>query len=75
MVINPIVPFVTDPEEPVRRRTSPPKRVSQMGFPQIGYQAFKLVAHRRLHEQAAHWKDTYPGVDIVLDRAGGGATS
>jgi LDH2 family malate/lactate/ureidoglycolate dehydrogenase len=37
-----------------------------MGFPQIGYQAFKLVAHQRLHEMASRWEDRYPGVDIVL---------
>jgi len=37
-----------------------------MGFPQIGYQAFKLVAHQRLHELAKHWEERYPGVDIVL---------
>ena len=37
-----------------------------MGFPQIGYQAFKLLAHQRLHELARQWEDRYPGVDIVL---------
>ena len=37
-----------------------------MGFPQIGYQAFKLVAHQRLHELAKNWESRYPGVDIVL---------
>ena len=37
-----------------------------MGFPQIGYQAFKLVAHQRLHELAKGWEQRYPGVDIVL---------
>jgi NTE family protein len=37
-----------------------------MGFPQIGYQAFKLVAHQRLHELAKTWESRYPGVDIVL---------
>jgi NTE family protein len=65
VVINPIVPFVTDPDQPATTGVEP-RRVSKMGFPQIGYQAFKLVAHERLHNQAAHWKDTYPGVDIVL---------
>ena len=66
VVINPIVPFVK--AEPAKGDDEDPeaKRVSRMGFPQIGYQAFKLVAHQRLHEQAAHWKETYPGVDIVL---------
>ena len=37
-----------------------------MGFPQIGYQVFKLVAHQRLHELAKSWEERYPGVDIVL---------
>jgi hypothetical protein len=37
-----------------------------MGCPQIGYQAFKLVAHQRLHELAKGWEQRYPGVDIVL---------
>ena len=41
-------------------------RVSDMGFAQIGYQAFKLVAHQRLHELAKSWEERYPGVDIVL---------
>jgi hypothetical protein len=37
-----------------------------MGFPQIGYQAFKLLAHQRLHELASRWGERYPGIDIVL---------
>ncbi len=67
VVINPIVPYVNDFSETVRTlegvRT---KRVSDMGFPQIGYQAFKLLAHQRLHEMAELWEERYPGVDIVL---------
>jgi NTE family protein len=43
-----------------------PRRVSDMGFAQIGYQAFKLLAHQRLHELAKGWEERYPGVDIVL---------
>jgi predicted acylesterase/phospholipase RssA len=67
IVINPIVPFVNDFAETVRTlRGERPRRVSDMGFPQIGYQAFKLVAHQRLHELAKHWEERYPGVDIVL---------
>jgi NTE family protein len=42
------------------------RRVRDMGFPQIGYQAFKLLAHQRLHEAVQHWKEQYPGVDIIL---------
>jgi predicted acylesterase/phospholipase RssA len=67
VVINPIVPFVNDFAGTVRTlRGSRPRRVSDMGFPQIGYQVFKLVAHQRLHELAKSWEERYPGVDIVL---------
>ncbi len=67
IVINPIVPYVNDFAAEVRTlRGRRPRRVSDMGFPQIGYQAFKLVAHQRLHEMASRWEDRYPGVDIVL---------
>jgi hypothetical protein len=37
-----------------------------MGLPQIGYQAFKMMAYQRLHELANQWEERYPGVDIVL---------
>jgi predicted acylesterase/phospholipase RssA len=67
VVINPIVPFINDFSGTVRTlRGTRPRRVSDMGFPQIGYQAFKLVAHQRLHELAKGWETRYPGVDIVL---------
>lgn len=67
VVINPIVPFVNDFSTRVRTlRGTRQRRVSDMGFPQIGYQAFKLVAHQRLHELAKGWEQRYPGVDIVL---------
>ena len=42
------------------------RRVSDMGFPQIGYQTFKLLAYQRLHEMARHWEERFPGVDIIL---------
>ena len=67
VVINPIVPFINDFAGTVRTwRGTRTRRVSDMGFPQIGYQAFKLVAHQRLHELAKHWEERYPDVDIVL---------
>lgn len=67
VVINPIVPFVNDFSDTVRTlRGVRARRVSDMGFPQIGYQAFKLLAHQRLHELAERWEEQYPGVDIVL---------
>jgi predicted acylesterase/phospholipase RssA len=67
VVINPIVPFVNDFAGTVRTlRGARPRRISDMGFAQIGYQVFKLVAHQRLHELAKHWEERYPGVDILL---------
>ena len=67
VVINPIVPFVNDFSSTVTTlRGRRPQRVADMGFAQIGYQVFKLVAHQRLHELAKGWEERYPGVDIVL---------
>jgi NTE family protein len=67
IVINPIVPFVNDrSEDAVAGNGRAPRRISDMGFSKIGYQAFKLLGHRRLHELASMWEERYPGVDIVL---------
>ncbi|MDQ6749945.1 MAG: patatin-like phospholipase family protein [Actinomycetota bacterium] len=67
VVVNPLVPFVNDFEKRVSTLFgSRERRVSDMGFPQIGYQAFKLLAYQRLHEVARQWEQRYPGVDIVL---------
>jgi NTE family protein len=67
VVINPIVPFVNDFSNTVTTlQGRRPQRVADMGFAQIGYQVFKLVAHQRLHELAKGWEERYPGVDIVL---------
>jgi NTE family protein len=67
VVINPIVPYINDFSSQVKTlRGTRKRRVSDMGFAQIGYQAFKLVAHQRLHELAKTWEERYPGVDIVL---------
>jgi NTE family protein len=67
VVINPLVPFVNDFSNTVTTlRGRRPQRVSDMGFAQIGYQSFKLLAHQRLHELAKGWEQRYPGVDIVL---------
>jgi NTE family protein len=56
VVINPLVPYVGGGR----------RRISEMGFPKIGYQTFKLLAYQRLHELARSWERRYPGVDIVL---------
>jgi NTE family protein len=67
IVINPIVPYVNDPlMNADSTGGSAPRRISDMGFSKIGYQAFKLLGYRRLHELASKWEDRYPGVDIVL---------
>jgi predicted acylesterase/phospholipase RssA len=67
VVVNPLVPYVNDFEKQIPSITgSRARRVSDMGFPQIGYQAFKLLAYQRLHEVARRWEERYPGVDIIL---------
>jgi len=67
VVVNPLVPYVNPFERRIPTLTgSRIRRVSDMGFPQIGYQAFKMLAHQRLHEMASHWEERYPGVDIIL---------
>ena len=67
VVVNPLVPFVNDFSKTIPTLFGTrARRVSDMGFPKIGYQTFKLLAYQRLHEMASHWKARYPGVDIVL---------
>jgi NTE family protein len=67
VVVNPLVPYTNDLAKQIPTATgSRARRVSDMGFPQIGYQAFKLIAHQRLHELARRWEERYPGVDIIL---------
>jgi predicted acylesterase/phospholipase RssA len=67
IVVNPLVPYVNDFATTIPTLFGTRvRRVSDMGFPKIGYQTFKLLAYQRLHEMASHWKARYPGVDIVL---------
>jgi len=67
VVVNPLVPYVNDFQKQIPTAFgSKVRRVADMGFAQIGYQTFKLLAHQRLHEAVGHWKERYPGVDIVL---------
>ncbi|MFZ0972052.1 MAG: patatin-like phospholipase family protein [Solirubrobacteraceae bacterium] len=67
VVVNPLVPYVNDFRKRIPTITgSRARRVSDMGFPQIGYQVFKLLAYQRLHDLARRWEQRYPGVDIVL---------
>jgi NTE family protein len=67
VVVNPLVPYVNDFSKTDSGVLGTRVRhVSDMGFPQIGYQSFKLLAYQRLHEMARQWEQRYPGVDIVL---------
>ncbi|HTN23128.1 MAG TPA: patatin-like phospholipase family protein [Solirubrobacteraceae bacterium] len=67
VVVNPLVPYVNDFKTKIKTLSGTRTRhVSDMGFPQIGYQAFKMVAYQRLHEMARQWEQRYPGVDIIL---------
>jgi NTE family protein len=67
IVVNPLVPYVNDFQKAIPTMLgSRVRRVADMGLPQIGYQAFKLLAHQRLHEAVGHWREKYPGVDIIL---------
>jgi predicted acylesterase/phospholipase RssA len=62
IVVNPLVPYANE-----ARQANPQRpRVSEMGFARIGYQAFKLMTYRRLHEIRERWEQRYPGVDFVL---------
>jgi NTE family protein len=67
VVVNPIVPFVNDFEKTIPTMLGTRvRRVSDMGMPAIANQAFRIMSHARLHLAVEHWKQTYPGVDIIL---------
>ena len=67
IVVNPLVPYVNDFQKVIPTMLGQPRApVADMGFPQIGYQAFKLLAHQRLHEAVEPLERQYPGVDIIL---------
>jgi len=67
IVVNPLVPFVNDFSKQIPTMFGTRvRRVSDMGFPKIAYQTFKLLAYQRLHEMARQWQERYPGVDIIL---------
>jgi NTE family protein len=67
VVVNPLVPYVNDFSKTDSGLLGTRVRhISDMGFAQIGYQSFKLLAYQRLHEMARQWEQRYPGVDIVL---------
>jgi len=67
VVVNPLVPFVNDFSKQIPTIFGTRvRRVSDMGLPAIGNQTFKLMAHARLHQAMATWREKYPGVDIIL---------
>lgn len=67
VVVNPLVPYVNDFEQNIPTLLgSRARRVADLGMPSIAQQAFKLIAHSRLHLMVEHWQEKYPGVDIIL---------
>ncbi|HEY2334807.1 MAG TPA: patatin-like phospholipase family protein [Solirubrobacterales bacterium] len=67
VVVNPLVPYVNDFEKTIPTVFGTRvRRVSDMGLPAIANQAFRLIAHARLHQAVEMWQERYPGVDIVL---------
>ena len=67
IVVNPLVPFVNDFETKIPTMFgSRVRRVADMGLPGIGNQAFRLMAHARLHLAVESWKHRFPDVDIIL---------
>jgi predicted acylesterase/phospholipase RssA len=67
VVVNPLVPYVNDFEARIPTFLgSRVRRVSDMGMPAIGNQAFRLLAHARLHMAVQSWRERFPDVDIIL---------
>jgi NTE family protein len=67
VVVNPLVPFVNDFKRKIPTMFgSRVRRVSDMGLPAIGNQAFRLMAHARLQLAVESWKHRFPDVDIIL---------
>ena len=67
IVVNPLVPFINDSSQEMRTPFGTRvRRVSDMGFPKVGYQTFKFLAHQRLHDLTRDWQQRHPGVDVVL---------
>src|SRR5262245_64155136 len=67
VVVNPLVPYVNNFEKRIPTIFgSRVRRVSDMGMTAIGNQAFRLLAHARLHLAIESWKERFPDVDIIL---------
>jgi predicted acylesterase/phospholipase RssA len=67
VVVNPIVPYINDFEKKIPTMFgNRVRRLSDMGMPAIANQTFRIISHARLHQAVDHWKEKYPGVDIIL---------
>jgi NTE family protein len=67
VVVNPLVPYVNDFSKQIPTFFGTRvRRVSDMGLQAIGNQAFRLMAHARLHQAVEFWRERFPGVDIIL---------
>lgn len=67
LVVNPLVPYINDFSRKIPTMFgSRVRRVSDVGLPAIGNQAFRLMAHARLKLAVESWRHRFPGVDIVL---------
>jgi predicted acylesterase/phospholipase RssA len=67
VVVNPLVPYVNDFQKRIPTVFgSRVRRVSDMGMSAIGNQAFRLLAHNRLHLAIESWRERFPDVDIIL---------
>jgi NTE family protein len=67
VVVNPLVPYMNDFKKRIPTILgSRVRRVSDMGMPAIGNQAFRLLAHNRLHLAVQSWEKRFPDVDIIL---------
>jgi len=67
IVVNPLVPYVNDFNAKIPTVFgSRVRRVTDMGLPGVGNQAFRLMAHARLHVAVESWRERFPDVDIIL---------
>jgi hypothetical protein len=67
IVVNPLVPYVNDFKKQIPTIFGTRvRRVGDMGMAAVGNQAFRLIAHARLHQAVQFWQEKYPGVDIIL---------
>jgi NTE family protein len=67
VAVNPLVPYVNDFSKQIPTFFGTRvRRVSDMGLQAIGNQAFRLMAHARLHQAVEFWRERFPGVDIIL---------